>query len=116
MLSRFARPLAQAARSRLANQAAKSTAASPQIEIGKQSEQVFDRENKYGAHNYHPLPVALAKGEGKDQLHFFLFSFCFQYTSNGKMLCYGVTPPVSSRFSVARRIARHILILPVTNI
>jgi len=25
---------------------------------------VFDRENKYGAHNYHPLPVALAKGEG----------------------------------------------------
>lgn len=29
------------------------------------SQLVFDRENKYGAHNYHPLPVALAKGEGK---------------------------------------------------
>ncbi|XP_001352966.2 ornithine aminotransferase, mitochondrial [Drosophila pseudoobscura] len=28
------------------------------------SEAVFAREQKYGAHNYHPLPVALAKGEG----------------------------------------------------
>ncbi|XP_031568858.1 ornithine aminotransferase, mitochondrial-like [Actinia tenebrosa] len=27
-------------------------------------EQVFKREDKYGAHNYHPLPVALAKGKG----------------------------------------------------
>ncbi|XP_022231142.2 ornithine aminotransferase, mitochondrial [Drosophila obscura] len=28
------------------------------------SEAVFAREQKYGAHNYHPLPVALTKGEG----------------------------------------------------
>lgn len=28
------------------------------------SQMVFDREDKYGAHNYHPLPVALSKGEG----------------------------------------------------
>ncbi|XP_072030431.1 ornithine aminotransferase, mitochondrial-like [Amphiura filiformis] len=28
------------------------------------SEEVFSREDKYGAHNYHPLPVALKKGEG----------------------------------------------------
>ncbi|XP_037933637.1 ornithine aminotransferase, mitochondrial [Teleopsis dalmanni] len=28
------------------------------------SQKVFERENKYGAHNYHPLPVALTKGEG----------------------------------------------------
>ena len=28
------------------------------------SEEVFKRENKYGAHNYHPIPVALSKGEG----------------------------------------------------
>ena len=28
------------------------------------SQKVFDLEAKYGAHNYHPLPVALAKGEG----------------------------------------------------
>ncbi|KYN08380.1 Ornithine aminotransferase, mitochondrial [Cyphomyrmex costatus] len=28
------------------------------------SQQVFDRESKYGAHNYHPLPVALCKAQG----------------------------------------------------
>ena len=28
------------------------------------SQQVIDIENKYGAHNYHPLPVVLTKGEG----------------------------------------------------
>lgn len=29
------------------------------------SKMIFDREDKYGAHNYHPLPVALCKGKGK---------------------------------------------------
>ncbi len=29
-----------------------------------QSQQAIDLENKYGAHNYHPLPVVLSKGEG----------------------------------------------------
>lgn len=28
------------------------------------SQAVFDREDKYGAHNYHPIPAALCKGEG----------------------------------------------------
>lgn len=28
------------------------------------SQQVFEREDKYGAHNYHPLPVALTKAKG----------------------------------------------------
>lgn len=28
------------------------------------SEKAIELENKYGAHNYHPLPVVLAKGEG----------------------------------------------------
>jgi ornithine--oxo-acid transaminase len=28
------------------------------------SQKVFDREDKYGAHNYHPIPVALERGEG----------------------------------------------------
>jgi len=28
------------------------------------SEDVFARESKYGAHNYHPLPVALTRGKG----------------------------------------------------
>lgn len=30
------------------------------------SQMIFDREDKYGAHNYHPLPVALCKGKGKE--------------------------------------------------
>ncbi|XP_061613235.1 ornithine aminotransferase, mitochondrial isoform X1 [Phyllopteryx taeniolatus] len=28
------------------------------------SEEIYTREHKYGAHNYHPLPVALERGEG----------------------------------------------------
>ena len=28
------------------------------------SQEAIALENKYGAHNYHPLPVVLAKGEG----------------------------------------------------
>ncbi|XP_036427746.1 ornithine aminotransferase, mitochondrial-like isoform X2 [Colossoma macropomum] len=28
------------------------------------SEEVYARENRYGAHNYHPLPVVLERGEG----------------------------------------------------
>jgi ornithine--oxo-acid transaminase len=30
----------------------------------KTSQNAFDLEDRYGAHNYHPLPVVLAKGEG----------------------------------------------------
>ena len=30
----------------------------------QKSEQAIQLEDKYGAHNYHPLPVVLAKGEG----------------------------------------------------
>ena len=32
--------------------------------LGKKSELIFSREDKYGAHNYHPLPVALSKASG----------------------------------------------------
>lgn len=28
------------------------------------SEKAMEMENKYGAHNYHPLPVVLDRGEG----------------------------------------------------
>merc|ERR1712004_631061 len=34
------------------------------ISIGDESSDVFDRESKYSAHNYHPLPVALERGRG----------------------------------------------------
>ncbi|KAG8236666.1 hypothetical protein J437_LFUL014393, partial [Ladona fulva] len=28
------------------------------------SQRVFEREDKYGAHNYHPIPVAICKAQG----------------------------------------------------
>lgn len=34
------------------------------VEEALTSDYVFDREAKYGAHNYHPLPVALERGKG----------------------------------------------------
>jgi len=34
------------------------------IDSIRSSEEAIALENKYGAHNYHPLPVVLAKGEG----------------------------------------------------
>ena len=43
-----------------------STATEPKPVICKQkmtSQEVFEREAKYGAHNYHPIPVALSKGK-----------------------------------------------------
>ncbi len=33
-------------------------------QVTSKSQQYIDCENQYGAHNYHPLPVVLAKGEG----------------------------------------------------
>lgn len=33
---------------------------------GLTSQEVYDKEAKYGAHNYHPLPVALTRGRGCD--------------------------------------------------
>ncbi|XP_072312081.1 ornithine aminotransferase, mitochondrial-like [Eucyclogobius newberryi] len=41
-----------------------STAASRLKGGALASEDIFARESKYGAHNYHPLPVALERGEG----------------------------------------------------
>ncbi|MFT5252361.1 MAG: ornithine--oxo-acid transaminase [Flavobacteriales bacterium] len=32
--------------------------------LSSQSEALIEKENKYGAHNYHPLPVVLERGEG----------------------------------------------------
>lgn len=34
------------------------------METVQNSKQAINLENKYGAHNYHPLPVVLARGEG----------------------------------------------------
>lgn len=43
-----------------------STAASKlRAERPLNSEEIYAREEKHGAHNYHPLPVALERGEGE---------------------------------------------------
>lgn len=57
---------------------AKSTiaAAEPRV-IGSASEQVFEKEERYGAHNYKPIPVALQRGEGKAT--FSVFYVCTKY-------------------------------------
>nr|XP_042711291.1 ornithine aminotransferase, mitochondrial isoform X3 [Chrysemys picta bellii] len=44
--------------------ASTSVATKKNIQGSQSSEYIFDREAKYGAHNYHPLPVALEKGRG----------------------------------------------------
>ncbi|KAK7111075.1 ornithine aminotransferase, mitochondrial-like [Littorina saxatilis] len=67
MLSRFHQPVTQVAKQLVSSAVKKSTQALPAVgpvKIGAASQEVFKRENKYGAHNYAPLPVALCKGEG----------------------------------------------------
>jgi hypothetical protein len=32
--------------------------------LSPKAETLIEKENKYGAHNYHPLPVVLDRGEG----------------------------------------------------
>ena len=41
-----------------------ATAVKSTSQIGEKSEMIFQREDKYGAHNYHPLPVAISKAKG----------------------------------------------------
>lgn len=43
---------------------ATSVATKKTVQRPVSSEYIFEREAKYGAHNYHPLPVALEKGKG----------------------------------------------------
>ncbi|XP_061787822.1 ornithine aminotransferase, mitochondrial [Nerophis lumbriciformis] len=41
-----------------------ASAAAKKSEQPLAAEEIYAREEKYGAHNYHPLPVALERGEG----------------------------------------------------
>lgn len=43
---------------------ATSVAPKKTIQGSLSSDLIFEREAKYGAHNYHPLPVALERGKG----------------------------------------------------
>ena len=35
-----------------------------ELAVKNNAQYYIDLENQYGAHNYHPLPVVLEKGEG----------------------------------------------------
>jgi len=51
--------------SRLVSKSTQASAAQTQPKTSQlTSEQVFEREARYGAHNYHPIPVALSEGKG----------------------------------------------------
>ncbi|XP_046335446.1 ornithine aminotransferase, mitochondrial-like [Haliotis rufescens] len=67
MLSRLGRPASQLSQmlvkgSRSLSQTA--PAINKEIKIGPKSQAIFEKESKYGAHNYGPLPVAFSRGEG----------------------------------------------------
>lgn len=57
------------------------------------SQQIFDREDKYGAHNYHPLPVALCRGKGDSYknniiyLYYAKMALNFVSTKNAHPIC-----------------------------
>lgn len=44
---------------------ASAAASKAKADRPRTSEEIYAREEKYGAHNYHPLPVALERGEGE---------------------------------------------------
>ena len=53
----------------LRNTAHQSTATQSAVnKIGAQSNDVFEKEKRYGAHNYGPIPVAIDKGEGSENV------------------------------------------------
>ena len=67
MLSKLARlqtvaGLARGVHSSVAS--ATSVATKKTVQGPPSSDYIFERESKYGAHNYHPLPVALERGKG----------------------------------------------------
>ncbi|XP_030079565.1 ornithine aminotransferase, mitochondrial [Drosophila hydei] len=60
----FAKLTTRGIASRLSSMAQKTQPKETSTTDTSRSEAVFAREKKYGAHNYHPLPVALSRGEG----------------------------------------------------
>ncbi|XP_037400193.1 ornithine aminotransferase, mitochondrial [Pygocentrus nattereri] len=69
MLTRLTRPgLAARTLSRAVHSGTQTASSvAPRVKRAERqlsSEEVYAREERYGAHNYHPLPVALERGEG----------------------------------------------------
>ena len=73
MLSRFLRPtgngLASAGAKLVRCFASEALAKTTAGGVGKLSEELIQREYKFGAHNYDPLPVVLCKAEGMTTSH-----------------------------------------------
>uniref|UniRef100_A0A8C2ED77 Ornithine aminotransferase n=1 Tax=Cyprinus carpio TaxID=7962 RepID=A0A8C2ED77_CYPCA len=63
LMSRVAPALSRAVHSGKRASSSAASRAEP-AEHALTSEEVYAREDRYGAHNYHPLPVALERGEG----------------------------------------------------
>lgn len=59
MLSRVFKPASQTAKSFV-----RAAGTFDMGRLGATSKAVFDKEDKYGAHNYGPIPVAICKGKG----------------------------------------------------
>ncbi|XP_059146011.1 ornithine aminotransferase, mitochondrial-like [Physella acuta] len=67
MLSQIQKPLQHTAvvvTRALRQHSTKTAPAVGPVKIGYPSEKVFNREDKYGAHNYHPMPVAIKEAKG----------------------------------------------------
>ena len=64
MLSRLYRPVLASCQ-KVTHNAVRCASSVQPAKIGEKSEAIFAREDKYGAHNYAPLGVALRKGEGE---------------------------------------------------
>ena len=61
-----------------ATQVSAVTAEDMELTMGVESQAVFKREEKHGAHNYHPLPVALCRAKGRIysfRLHLAILNF-----------------------------------------
>ncbi|BFZ02429.1 hypothetical protein BsWGS_05467 [Bradybaena similaris] len=67
MMRSFQKPVHQASHAVTRSirwHATKTVAAVGPVKVGRPSQEVFMKEEKYGAHNYTPLPVAIHRGKG----------------------------------------------------
>ena len=86
MFSKLACPLTLLRRGVHASvSSATSVATKKTVQGPPSSEYIFERESKYGAHNYHPLPVALEKGKG-----ILLFRLSSMFIGNSDLSSVGV--------------------------
>ena len=71
------------------------------MKISAKAQSYIDQENRYGAHNYHPLPVVLSRGGGSLRLGYgreeiFRFPFCVFRRQSGTLSSENRTGPLRS--------------------